>query len=256
MSEKMFTNEQALDHLNYAVTCGFSLEKFVSGRGVYGNRASLVRAKDPRKLFTQDSDFKNSQFHIIEGKKALDQVQTILINRQQLEAPLTDKECMRDFFDGANISFLSEEDKEKVLSNWANVGRKLLSSANTSFAKLNNFVLGHIVLDLPIQAQMVIAEFRRAQILTLLTQDIIPASFAKKCLDLLPDDKEDLVALKQKLIKQRDEVRRAKGLSSQVEMVAESLVKVPFEPMAKTIQGSVTNELMHKSNMEKEKVRA
>ena len=39
-------------------------------------------------------------------------------------------------------------------------------------------------------------------------------------------------------------------------MVDENLVKVPFEPMAKTIQGSVTNELMHKSNMEKEKVRA
>lgn len=254
MSEKMFTNEQALDHLNYAVTCGYSLEKFIYGRGLYGNRVSLVRAKDPRKLYTKDSDFKNSNFHIIEGKKALEQTQTILINRQQLEAPLTDKECMRDFLEGANVKFLSEEDKERVLSNWAVVGRKLLSSSSTDFAKLNNYVLGHVVLDLPISAQMIIAEFRKSQILALLTQDIIPATFAKKCLDLLPDSKEDLVALKQKLIKQRDDAIKAKMQAKQAEVVSVKLENVQFEPVSKTIQSTFSNELFKKYDVEKEKV--
>lgn len=256
MNDKIITNEQVLSHINYAITLGYSFDKFVPGKGIYGDRVSFIQPKDPRKLYTQDSDFKNSNFHIIECKKALEQIQTILINRQKLESNITDKECMRDFLDGANVIFVSEEDKEKVLSNWAIVGRKLLSNTSTDFNKLNNYVLGHVVLDLPISAQLVIASFRRTQILALLTQDIIPATFAKRCLDLLPDSKEDLVALNQKLIKQREESLKQKALLRQDNnKIFVATENIKFEPISKTIQGTMSNELL-KSGIEKEKVSA
>ncbi len=204
MIKKIFTSPQSMDHLDYAITCGFGFEKFIYGKGMYGNRVSLIRPKDPKKLYTQESDFKNSDFHAIEGIKPLDLAQTILITRQKLEAFFTDKECMRDFLSNFNKDFISQDDKEQVLDKWYNnVSKKLLANKMIDFKRLNNFVLGHIVLSMPISVQLKIADFRQTQLLDLLTQDIITAEFAKSRLDLLPKSKEKLVDLKQKLMTQR-----------------------------------------------------
>ena len=216
MIEKIFTNQQSMDHIDYAITCGFGFEKFIFGKGMYGNRVSLMRPKDPKKLFTQDSDFKNSDFHTVEGIKSLELPQTILITRQKLELPFTDKECMRDFLSNFDADFMSSTDKEKVLDRWYNnVSKKLLANKIVDFKRLNNFVLGHIVLDLPMSVQQRIAEFRQNQIFDLLNQDIITAEFAKSRLDLLPKTKEKLVALKQKLVIQRSIAESEKNQEAQ-----------------------------------------
>ena len=59
------------------------------------------------------------------------------------------------------------------------------------------------MLLLPINTQLDIAEFRKDQILILLTQGIVSEEFAEKQLDLLPASQEKLVALKQKLLLER-----------------------------------------------------
>ena len=85
MISKMFTSEQALEHLGYALTCGYSFEKFIFGKGLYGNRVSLMRDKNPANLYGGDAQFKSSDFHIIEGIKALEIPQTILLTRKKIE---------------------------------------------------------------------------------------------------------------------------------------------------------------------------
>jgi len=96
------------------------------------------------------------------------------------------------------------EDMEKVAENWYNkVGKKLLITKTLDFELLNNFVIGSILLLLPINTQLDIAEFRKDQILILLTQGIVSEEFAEKQLDLLPASQEKLVALKQKLLLER-----------------------------------------------------
>ena len=235
MIEKIFTSQQSMDHLDYAITCGFGFEKFIYGKGMYGNRVSLVRPKDPKKLYTQESDYKNSDFHAIEGIKSLELSQTILIIRQKLEAFFTDKECMRDFLSNFKSDFISTEDEERVLDKWYNnVSKKLLANKMTDFKRLNNFVLGHIVLNLPISIQLKIADFRQNQLLDLLTQDIITAEFAKSRLDLLPKSKEKLVDLKQKLMTQRSiaEARKREEAESLVAKYHGSTEKAPEKTTA------------------------
>ena len=205
MIEKLFTNEQAMEHLDYALSCGFCFEKFIFGKGMYGNRVSLVRPKEPSRLYTNDSGFKNSDFHSVEGIKALEITQTILLTRQKLEAVFINKDSMREFLDKFSTSFLSSDDEAKALDNWyESVSVKLLGNRITDFKRLNNFVLAHVVLDLPMAIQQCIANFRQQQILDLLTQDIISADFAKSRLDLLPASKDKLLQLRQKLLLQRN----------------------------------------------------
>jgi len=205
MIDKAFTNDQAKAHLDYAISCGFGFEKFISGKGMYGNRVSLVRPKDAKRLYTSESGFKNSDFHSVEGIKALEITQTILLTRQKLESVFA-KHNMADFLSNFTSSFVSTSDLETTLNKWDNdVAQKLLGNRLTDFKRLNNFVLAHIVLDLPIAVQEYVAAFRQQQILDLLTQDIISADFAKSRLDLLPTSQDKLLSLRQKLLLQRRE---------------------------------------------------
>ncbi len=216
MIEKTFRSKQAVDHMSYAFTCGYFFEDFTRGRNIYGNRANLIRPKDPTKLFTEDCEFKNSDFHTIEGIKPLEITQTILMTRQKLEAFYTDKECIKDFLSNFKTEFLTSEDLDKVAENFYDkVGKKLLANKITDFRKLDNFVLGSMVLEFPINIVKHVAEFRHRQVLTLLTQDIITAEDAQQMIKILPDNKENLIALRQKLIKQRAQAQEQKRIEAQ-----------------------------------------
>ncbi len=205
MISKTFTNEQANNHLGYALTCGYAFEKFIYGKGVYGNRVSLMRDKRPANLFGGENLFKFSSFHIIEGIKALEIPQTILLTRKKLEEFFTKKEDMLDFLENYKSEFISVEDMEKVADNWyENVGKKLLVSKVLDFQRLNNFLISSIILYLPISAQIDIAEFRKKQILILLTQSIITEEFARKQIELMPASQEKLILLKQKILMQKN----------------------------------------------------
>ena len=204
MISKIFTNEQAMEHLGYALTCGYAFEKFVYGKGVYGNRVSLMRDKRASNLFGGENQFKFSSFHIIEGIKPLEIPQTILITRRKLEEFFTKKEDMLDFLENYKTEFVSTDDMEKVVENWyENVGKKLLVVKSLDFEKLNNFLIKNIVLYLPISAQLDIAEFRKKQILILLTQQIISEDFARKQIELMPASQDKLIMLKQKILLQK-----------------------------------------------------
>ena len=84
MIKKEFTSVQAMQHLDYAITCGYYFEKFIFGKGLYGNRVSLMRGKLAGQLYDAEAGYKGSTFHIIEGIKAIDLPQTILMNRKKL----------------------------------------------------------------------------------------------------------------------------------------------------------------------------
>ena len=204
MISKTFTNEQAMDHLGYALTCGYAFEKFIFGKGVYGNRVSLMRDKRVANLFGGESQFKFSSFHVIEGIKPLEIPQTILLTRAKLESFYTKKEDILDFLENYKQEFISLEDMEKVADNWyENVSKKLLVSKNLDFFRLNGFIINKMILYLPLVAQMDIAEFRKKQILILLTQQIITEDFARKQIELMPASQDKLIALKQKILMQR-----------------------------------------------------
>ncbi len=204
MISKMFTSEQALEHLGYALTCGYSFEKFIFGKGLYGNRVSLMRDKNTANLYGGDAQIKSSDFHIIEGIKALEIPQTILLTRKKIEKFFTNKEDMLDFLENYKTEFVSSEDFDKVVDNWYNgVSKKLLVSNVLDFEVLNNFIIKKIILLLPISTQIDIANFRKKQILILLTQQIIPEDFAQKQIELLPTSQEKLVAKKQQLLLQK-----------------------------------------------------
>lgn len=201
MISKTFTNEQAMEHLGYALTCGYSFEKFISGKGLYGNRVSLMRDKSAKRLYEGESAFKTSSFHIIEGIKSLDMPQTIYLTRKKLEEFFTKKEDMQDFLQKYSQDFVSSKDLEDLAENWyEKVSKKLLVSKVLDFDRLNKFVINHIVLYLPINAQLDIAKFRKKQILVLLTQQIVSEDFAQKQIELMPASKEKLIAKKQALL--------------------------------------------------------
>lgn len=205
MISKTFTSEQANEHLGYALTCGYAFEKFIYGKGVYGNRVSLMRDKRAKNLFGGENTFKFSTFHVIEGIKPLEIPQTILMTRKKLEEFFTKKEDVLDFLENYKQDFMSVEDMEKVAENWyENVSKKLLVSKVLDFSRLNNFLISNIILYLPISAQLDIAEFRKTQILVFLTQQIITEDFARKQIELMPASQEKLIALKQKILIQKN----------------------------------------------------
>ena len=205
MISKTFTSEQANEHLGYALTCGYAFEKFIYGKGVYGNRVSLMRDKRAKNLFGGENTFKFSTFHVIEGIKPLEIPQTILMTRKKLEEFFTKKEDILDFLENYKQDFMSVEDMEKVAENWyENVSKKLLVSKVLDFSRLNNFLISNIILYLPISAQLDIAEFRKTQILVFLTQQIITEDFARKQIELMPASQEKLIALKQKILMQKN----------------------------------------------------
>lgn len=205
MISKTFTSEQANEHLGYALTCGYAFEKFIYGKGVYGNRVSLMRDKRAKNLFGGENTFKFSTFHVIEGIKPLEIPQTILMTRKKLEEFFTKKEDILDFLENYKQDFMSVEDMEKVAENWyENVSKKLLISKVLDFSRLNNFLISNIVLYLPISAQLDIAEFRKTQILIFLTQQIITEDFARKQIELMPASQEKLIALKQRILIQKN----------------------------------------------------
>ena len=55
----------------------------------------------------------------------------------------------------------------------------------------------------PINTQLQIANFRKEQILTLLTQEIVSQDFAKQALDEMPTTIEGLVSYKQQILKEQ-----------------------------------------------------
>lgn len=204
MIKKEFTSVQAMQHLDYALTCGYFFEKFIFGKGLYGNRVSLMRSKFPSEIFDMEAGFKGCTFHAIEGIKAMELPQTILLTRKKLEQFFISKESMLDYLENFREDFATAEDLENVAEKWYRlVSKKLILNKSTDFALLNKFVIGSIVMLLPINTQLQIANFRKEQILTLLTQEIISEDFAKIALDEMPATIEGLVSYKQQILKEQ-----------------------------------------------------
>lgn len=204
MIKKEFTSVQAMQHLDYALTCGYFFEKFIFGKGLYGNRVSLMRSKFPNELYNMDAGFKGCTFHAIEGIKAMELPQTILMTRKKLEQFFISKESMLDYLENFREDFATNTDLENVAEKWYRlVSKKLILNKSTDFALLNKFVIGSIIMLLPINTQLQIANFRKEQILTLLTQEVVSEDFAKHALDEMPSTIEGLVAHKQQILKQQ-----------------------------------------------------
>lgn len=193
-----------MQHLDYALTCGYFFEKFIFGKGLYGNRVSLMRSKFPNELYNMDAGFKGCTFHAIEGIKAMELPQTILMTRKKLEQFFISKESMLDYLENFREDFATNTDLENVAEKWYRlVSKKLILNKSTDFALLNKFVIGSIIMLLPINTQLQIANFRKEQILTLLTQEVVSEDFAKHALDEMPSTIEGLVAHKQQILKQQ-----------------------------------------------------
>lgn len=204
MIKKEFTSIQAMQHLDYAITCGYFFEKFIFGKGLYGNRVSLMRSKLAAQLYNLDATFKGCTFHAIEGIKAMELPNTILITRKKLEAFFISRENMLDYLENFKEDFATIADMEEVADKWYRlVSKKLILNKSTDFALLNKFVIGSMVMLLPINTQLQIATFRKEQILTLLTQEIVSQDFAEKALEEMPATTAGLVALKQSILKSR-----------------------------------------------------
>ena len=202
MIKKEFTSLQAMQHLDYAITCGYFFEKFIFGKGLYGNRVSLMRSKLAGQLYNLDAGFKGCTFHAIEGIKAMELPNTILLTRKKLESFFISREDMLDFLENFKEDFTTVADMEAVADKWYRlVSKKLILNKTPDFALLNKFVRGSMVMLLPSNTQLQIAQFRKEQILTLLTQEIISADFAEQALQAMPATTSGLVALKQQILK-------------------------------------------------------
>lgn len=212
MIKKEFTSLQAMQHLDYAITCGYFFEKFIFGKGLYGNRVSLMRSKLAGQLYNLDASFKGCTFHAIEGIKAMELPNTILLTRKKLESFFISREDMLDFLENFKEDFTTIADMEAVADKWYRlVSKKLILNKTTDFALLNKFVIGSMVMLLPINTQLQIAQFRKEQILTLLTQEIISADFAEQALQAMPATTSGLVALKQQILKNQAINKAQKG---------------------------------------------
>lgn len=208
MIKKEFTSLQAMQHLDYAITCGYFFEKFIFGKGLYGNRVSLMRSKLAGQLYNLNAGFKGCTFHAIEGIKAMELPNTILLTRKKLESFFISREDMLDFLENFKEDFTTIADMEAVADKWYRlVSKKLILNKTTDFALLNKFVIGSMVMLLPINTQLQIAQFRKEQILTLLTQEIISADFAEQALQAMPATTSGLVALKQQILKSQAQNR-------------------------------------------------
>ncbi len=204
MIEKVFKNEQSKDYLAYLTTLGYYLDKYISGKGMYGNRVSVMRPRNLSDIYSVEnvSNNKNSEFMVVEGIRAMEMRFTILSNRQRAESPFTGEESMAEWLSAFPDAFLSQDDMRKCAKTWYDgVSKKLLSSTVTDFNKLNNFILGSMLKNLPITIVENVAQFRRDVMLTYLTQDILDADFVKRQLDLFPASREELVSLKQRILR-------------------------------------------------------
>jgi len=215
MIEKVFKNEQSMDFLAYLTTLGYRLDKFISGKGMYGNRVSVMRSRIAHEIYSADSAFKSSEFMIVEGIRSMEIKSTILANRQRAESHITGEDSMAECLSAFPDAFLSQGDLSKCAKNWYDcVSKKLLASSETSFSKLNNFILGSMLKYLPISVAERVAEFRQENMLTYLTQDILDADFVKRQLELFPASREKLVSLKQRIMMK--EIERAKAREAMI----------------------------------------
>lgn len=201
MIEKVFKNEQSMEFLSYLTTLGYRLDKYISGKGVYGNRVSVVRPRDPRLIYSPECEFKNSEFMIVEGIRPMEIRSTILANRQRAETHFTGEESLVDCLSSFSSAFLNQEDLGACAKScYEHVGKKLLRSSETNFRKLENFLLGSMLKYFPMQFALAVAEFRQENLLTYLTQDILSADFVKKKLELFPAARDKLVLMKQRIM--------------------------------------------------------
>lgn len=223
MIEKVFKNEQSKDFLAYLTTLGYRLDKFISGKGMYGNRVSVMRSRKSSEIYAPDCDFKGSEFMVVEGIRSMEMKSTILANRQRAETHLTGEESMADCLSAFSDSFLSQEDMQKCAQNWyEKVSKKLLRSTETNFNKLNNFILGSMLKYLPITIAERVAEFRQENMLTYLTQDILDADFVSRQLKLFPASREQLVSLKQRIMRKEMERNNARALEQNGESATQN----------------------------------
>ncbi|MCL2539919.1 MAG: hypothetical protein FWE53_00585 [Firmicutes bacterium] len=204
MISRAFTNEQARQHICYSITCGFEFEKFICGKGLYGNRVSLMRNKDPSAVYKQQAEFKTSVFHAIEGLKPLEYGATITFARNKIEAIIRDKESMRDYFKNNSGGFVTANDLESTLNAWyTKVSRKLITNSYSDFKALDDFVINAIMLILPISEQELIGTFRAKQLNRLVKEGVLEKGYADERIQALPGELDKLIALKQKLLSKK-----------------------------------------------------
>ncbi len=217
MIEKVFKNTRSMQMLAYATTCGFAFERFIAGKGMYGNRVSTMRSKDPTHLYDATAVAKTNDFMTIECLKSPEFPQTIMQIRQKMESFFTSQESMEEFLSASKSAFLVEDDISNTAGNWyQKVGVRLLGNNTLDFSKLDNFLLGSILLYLPLPIQLKVAEFRESQFIDYVTQDLLPAEEAKRLINLFPNDKDKLTKLKQKLLIQKHDFQaKSKKTDSQ-----------------------------------------
>ena len=111
---------------------------------------------------------------------------------------------MQDFLENFKGDFATDADIEAVADKWYRlVSKKLILSKSTDFSLLNKFLIGSMIMLLPINTQLQIANFRKEQILTLLTQEIVSEDFAELALSEMPSTLEGLVSAKQQILKEQ-----------------------------------------------------
>jgi len=204
MIGKSFTSEQAKQHLCYSITCGFGFEKFIYGKGLYGNRVSLMRNKNPALIFKEEPTFKTSIFHAVEGLKPIELGATISFVRSKIEAVFRDKENIRDLLKSHESDFVTTQDLEDTLKAWYDkVSRKLITNNATDFRALDDFVLGAILRLLPIVQQERIGKFRKQQLLKLVEEEVLDAEYVNERIEALPPEIDKLIVLKQRVLNKK-----------------------------------------------------
>lgn len=226
-----------MEFLSYLTTLGYRLDKYIFGKGQYGNRVSVVRPRDPRLMYAADCDInKNSEFMIVEGIRPMEMRSTILANRQRAETHFTGEGNLADCLSAFSGAFLSQEDLGACAKNcYECVGKKLLRSSETNFSKLENFLLGSILKYFPMPFALAVAEFRQENLLTYLTQDILRADFVKRQLEIFPATREKLVAMKQRImVKEIERAKMKEALANQQnEMTNQQNESAIVEPQPK-----------------------
>ena len=204
MISKSFTCDQAKEHLCYSITCGFGIEKFIFGKGLYGNRVSLMRNKNPALVFKEQPTLKTSVFHAVEGIKQIELNTTISFARGKLEEVFRDKESMRDLLRATPSNFVDISDLEAVIKTWHDkVARKLITNATSDFRALDDFVIRGILCFLPIAQQECIGKFRKTQLLKLVEEEVLDPQYVDERINALPPELDKLIVLKQKILKKK-----------------------------------------------------
>ena len=114
------------------------------------------------------------------------------------------QDFLQDFLENFKGDFATDADIEAVADKWYRlVSKKLILSKSTDFSLLNKFLIGSMIMLLPINTQLQIANFRKEQILTLLTQEIVSEDFAELALSEMPSTLEGMVSAKQQILKEQ-----------------------------------------------------